>query len=128
MDIRGINATIDLVQKVIKLGKQATNLEYEEALLAARESLFDLREQNLRVKEDKEKLQAKIKSLESKAKIHPEKGHEWIYVEADEDESRRYCPHCYYSDDRLIPLNKPYARHGSGIIERQCPKCIKSFE
>ena len=124
MDSAGINASIALVQKVISLGKKANNLDFAEALMAAREALLAQKEENINLREEKSALQALVSK---QRKILPEKNHEWLIDAEDKDVDRRYCPLCFYDRDKLIPLDHPYTSD-EGETTRYCKGCSQDYE
>ena len=127
MDPAGVNDALTLVQTVIKLGKRASNVQYEEALIAAREAIIEQKRINLDLRESNMDLGEKLKllqgSLDKKASLHPEPDHVWLVLDGDEDASRRYCQVCYYDKDKLIPLNAPNKSREYYEGQRYCPVC-----
>ncbi len=117
MDPSSINETVNLVQRVIKLGKKATNIQYEEALLAAREVIFDLREENLSIKEELNVLNKKLKKQEE---VKFSDGVYWF--KSDKAKKRPLCPRCYEKESTVITL---YLQRG---FMPSCPECKNTFD
>lgn len=118
MDPGAISTSISLIQKVIKLGKKATNLQYEEALLAAREAIFDLREQNIALKEENRRLN-EVAARKDKTDFDSQAGVYWL--KNDTEKQRPICPRCMEKEGVLISLNVK----SSGLPD--CPECKSYF-
>ncbi|HSH55325.1 MAG TPA: hypothetical protein VK983_00705 [Candidatus Limnocylindrales bacterium] len=113
MDPASVNDTVSLVQNVIKLGKRATNLQYEEALLAARETIFSLREENQSLKEANSALREQVKN---KIEFILEDSVYWS-VE-DTAKKQPFCPACY-ADGKIMPLEP--RRQNTKQTSFRCP-------
>ena len=113
MDASGVNETLNRggLQKVISLGKRATNLQYEEALQAARETMLALREKNVGFKEENEQLRDLLKNKEE---YILDKGVYW--QKNDKEQNQPFCPVCY-SKGKITPLQK----HREGKDKKQSP-------
>lgn len=115
MDSSSISGTIGLISKVINLGKKATNLQYEEALIAARELLVSQGAENLELKEKLLNLQKKV-DLENS--YHLSTGVYWH--KTDTDLYQPFCPPCYASG-RVMPLQPLYAQREKSQTKWICP-------
>lgn len=122
MDPASVNETLSLVQKVIKLGKKATNLQYEEALLAAREAMFTFKENNLKLKEETQNLKAIVKKKDDFLLY---KGVRWKKEDTTQDQP--YCPVCYQKNLEM-PL-QPDDRNKKEQTWWRCPntECKQAY-
>ena len=120
MDSSSVADTISLIQRVVKLGKKATNIQYEEAVIAARELILELREQNLALKEENAEL-AGQKDIGDDLKR--DDNNPWLVLLGDSDPVARYCMLCWDKDKELIRLYPD----DNGWHEKHCKRCDQDF-
>ncbi len=115
IDAGGVNEAISLTQRVIKLGKSATNIQYEEALLASREAIFELREENLRLREENQAMKQSLEKIEAGKVLTFAEGHN--YLIDPENPKRHLCPLCSKKHSAPIPLDGTFCRQCKGYYE-----------
>lgn len=89
MDSNGINDALALIQRTLKLGKRATNIQYEEALQAAREAIVDQKELVLNCREENRELKEKLTIVKD---FTLDKHVYW--ASNDHDRTQPFCPSC----------------------------------
>jgi hypothetical protein len=113
------------VQQVIRLGKKATNLQYEEALQAAREALFLQKESNLALAEENLDLQQQLKAIEQKEDLSKYvkfyEGSYWLIKDDNPDGPN--CTACWVDRNKLVRLN----RMNMGSVWMLCPSCKAQY-
>lgn len=123
MDSSSISETLSLVQRVIGLGKKATNIQYEEALLAAREALVIQGQENLKLKEENLGFKEELKKKDD---FILEKSVMWL--KKDTEKNQPFCPVCLVNG-KEIPLSRTWARRKKEETLWHCPnkECNQSF-
>lgn len=102
MDSNGINDALDLIQRTLKLGKRATNIQYEEALQAAREAIVVQKELALRYREENRELKEKLTIAED---FTLDKHVYW--ASSDNDRTQPFCPACMAKNMKM-PMEPTY--------------------
>lgn len=102
MDESAANATLSLIARVVALGKKATNVQYEEALQAAREVILQQKELNLNLRDENRAIKEKLAMAEE---FVLGKSVRWKKEDADLDQP--FCPACY-AKGQTIPLQKTW--------------------
>ena len=125
MDTSAVNSAIALVQNVIKLGKKATNLQYEEALLVAREALFGQRELNLQLSEKNLELKQKVKELEATKELSEEVefAGEGYWQKTKDGWHGPCCTACWIDHKKLFRLSRIQV----GQMNWNCPSCKANY-
>ncbi len=117
MDTQGFNEAISLISRVVKAGKKATNIQYEEALNIAREQLNILKSENIQLNEELTDLK---KRADIEGRIIKKPSEEWIMLENDKSEAS-YCLYCLEKEGKLFTL-QVRRDYGSQFICRNCDK------
>lgn len=112
MDPGSVNDALTLITRVTALGKRANHVQYEEALMAAREEILKYKELNIMLREEN-------LSLKNDSQFVIEKGCGWL-VDKDDSHSPKYCVSCKSAEGRLHPLQKS----GQSL---HCYKCSATY-
>lgn len=109
MDVSGANDALTLIARVTALGKRATHIQYEEALMAARQEILKYKEENLTLRE------AALERSEQ-LKLISVKGNAWLVDPSDLD-GPHYCKSCYTAENRVVPLDGSFCRICKAMYE-----------
>lgn len=114
-----INDSFETIDQALKASYSTAQGEQKELLADARNALADLKVEFAEIKTRSQSLTDK-QTLRDQ--LDKEKGHDWLVLQGDSHPARRYCPVCFYNDDKLIPLSDPL----TGLWfngQRPCPVC-----
>lgn len=102
MDQSGINDTLTLLQRLIRAGKKAVNIDYEEVLQSARTAIIELKEENINLKETISRLKIALNRHDD---FIADKGVMWLKKEKVQNQP--YCPICYAKELNIMlqPIN-----------------------
>lgn len=115
MDTGPINDTLSLITRVMKLGKKATNVEYEEVIQAAREAILQQKEINLNLRDENRTLKEKLAMTDEYVL---EKSVYWEKEDVERDQP--YCPACY-ATGKKIPLQRLWSKRVKTQTLWLCP-------
>ena len=115
MDSSSVNATLSLIARIMQLGKKATNVQYEEAIQAAREAILQQKELNLNLREENAALKEKLSTVDD---FNLDKSVYWQSSDTERDQP--FCPACYAAGKK-IPLQKTWEKRDKKQTLWHCP-------
>jgi hypothetical protein len=115
MDPAAANDALALIARVIKLGRQASNIQYEEAINAARAAILQQKGLNLDLKDENRTLREKLAKSEDYVL---DKSVHW--KKEDENRDQPFCPVCF-AKGREIPLQKTWEGRVKSQSLWSCP-------